>query len=79
MTNVFGVPLSAPTPPVPGPPARSWSLFASWQLVMNYLIVEGYRDAAENFFEESGTEPKVDLQTIEERVAIRQVHKVARG
>lgn len=40
---------------------------------MNYLIVEGYRDAAANFLDESGTEPKVDLRTIEERVAIRKV------
>lgn len=43
------------------------------QLVMNYLVVEGYRDAAAHFLEESGTEPKVDLRTIEERVAIRKV------
>ena len=40
---------------------------------MDYLIVEGYRDAAANFLVESGTEPKVDLRTIEERVAIRKV------
>lgn len=40
---------------------------------MNYLIVEGYRDAAAHFLDESGTEPKVDLRTIEERVAIRKV------
>lgn len=45
------------------------------QLVMNYLIVEGYRDAAENFVEESGTEAKVDLATIEERVAIRKARR----
>ena len=45
------------------------------QLVMNYLIVEGYRDAAERFLQESGTEPKVDLRTIEERVAIRKVSR----
>lgn len=40
---------------------------------MNYLIVEGYRDAAAHFLEESGTQPKVDLRTIEDRVAIRKV------
>ncbi|CAM9906374.1 unnamed protein product [Sphacelaria rigidula] len=39
---------------------------------MNYLIVEGYRDAAAHFLEESGTQPKVDLRTIEDRVAIRK-------
>lgn len=43
------------------------------KLVMNYLVVEGYRDAAEHFVEESGTDAKVDLTTIEERVAIRKV------
>ncbi|CAM9912500.1 unnamed protein product [Pylaiella littoralis] len=42
------------------------------ELVMNFLVVEGYRDAAENFVQESGTEAKVDLATIEERVAIRK-------
>ncbi|CAB1108506.1 unnamed protein product [Ectocarpus sp. CCAP 1310/34] len=42
------------------------------ELVMNYLVVEGYRDAAEHFVEESGTDAKVDLTTIEERVAIRK-------
>lgn len=41
--------------------------------MMNYLIVEGYRDAAAHFLEESGTQPKVDLRTIEDRVAIRKV------
>ena len=42
---------------------------------MNYLVVEGYREAAEHFVEESGTEAKVDLNTIEERVAIRKVRR----
>lgn len=44
---------------------------------MNYLIVEGYRDAAAHFLEESGTQLKVDLRTIEERVAIRKVEERA--
>ncbi|CAM9444119.1 unnamed protein product [Scytosiphon promiscuus] len=42
------------------------------ELVMNYLIVEGYRDAAEHFVEESGTQANMDLATIEDRVAIRK-------
>lgn len=46
------------------------------KLVMNYLVVEGYREAAEHFVEESGTEAKVDLNTIEDRVAIRKVQYV---
>lgn len=50
-------------------------LLILYQLVMNYLIVEGYQDAAERFLQESGTEPKVDLRTIEDRVAIRKVRQ----
>ncbi|KAG0737434.1 hypothetical protein G6F57_012748 [Rhizopus arrhizus] len=47
------------------------------QLVMNYLVVEGYRDAAEQFSLESGLEPTVDLQSIQERMDIR--HAVQSG
>lgn len=39
---------------------------------MNYLVVEGYRDAAEQFSTESGLAPTVDLQSIQERMDIRQ-------
>ncbi|KAI8988749.1 CTLH/CRA C-terminal to lish motif domain-containing protein [Pilobolus umbonatus] len=42
------------------------------QLVMNYLIVEGYKDAAEQFSSESGLAPTVDLQSIQERMDIRR-------
>ncbi|CAM9358888.1 unnamed protein product [Phaeothamnion confervicola] len=42
------------------------------KLVMSYIIVQGYQDAAAHFQRESGTEPSVDLRTIEERVAIRR-------
>ncbi|KAJ2396559.1 hypothetical protein GGI05_001059 [Coemansia sp. RSA 2603] len=41
------------------------------QLIMNYLIIEGYKDAAEKFSEESGLKTKVDLGSIEERMQIR--------
>ncbi|KAJ2158478.1 hypothetical protein GGF46_003736 [Coemansia sp. RSA 552] len=41
------------------------------QLIMNYLIIEGYKDAAEKFSEESGLESSVDLGSIEERMQIR--------
>lgn len=44
---------------------------------MNYLVVEGYRDAAEQFSLESGLEPTVDLQSIQERMDIR--HAVQSG
>jgi hypothetical protein len=38
---------------------------------MNYLVVEGYKDAAEKFSEETGLDPGVDLNSIAERMAIR--------
>ncbi|KAJ1643147.1 Glucose-induced degradation complex subunit [Coemansia asiatica] len=38
---------------------------------MNYLIIEGYKDAAEKFSEESGLHTSVDLGSIEERMKIR--------
>ncbi|KAJ2358452.1 hypothetical protein IWW50_000996 [Coemansia erecta] len=41
------------------------------QLIMNYLIIEGYKDAAEKFSEESGMTSSVDLGSIEERMQIR--------
>ncbi|KAJ2477348.1 hypothetical protein EV174_004648 [Coemansia sp. RSA 2320] len=41
------------------------------QLIMNYLIIEGYKDAAEKFSEESGQHSSVDLGSIEERMQIR--------
>lgn len=44
---------------------------------MNYLVVEGYKDAAEQFSLESGLEPTVDLQSIQERMDIR--HAVQSG
>lgn len=40
-------------------------------LVMNYLVIEGYKDAAEKFSLESGMPPQVDLSTIADRMAIR--------
>ncbi len=40
-------------------------------LVMNYLVIEGYKDAAECFREESGAEPSVDLESIAGRMATR--------
>ena len=38
---------------------------------MNYLIIQGHKEAAECFREESGTEAGVDLETISDRRAIR--------
>jgi len=41
------------------------------KLVMNYLVIEGYKDAAERFQQESGTDPGIDLNSISDRMAIR--------
>jgi len=41
------------------------------KLVMNFLVIEGFRDAAEKFQHESGTEPSIDLASIGDRMAIR--------
>jgi len=38
---------------------------------MNYLVIEGYKDAAEKFQQEAGTDPGIDLKTITNRMAIR--------
>ncbi|KAI8376329.1 CTLH/CRA C-terminal to lish motif domain-containing protein [Radiomyces spectabilis] len=47
------------------------------QLVMNYLVVEGYKDAAQQFSLESGLTPSVDLQSIQDRMDIR--HAIQSG
>ncbi len=41
------------------------------RLVLNYLIVEGYKDAAEQFLRESGQAPVVDLSAVEIRMKVR--------
>eukprot|EP00743_Colponemidia_sp_Colp-15_P006655 GILK01007175.1.p1 GENE.GILK01007175.1~~GILK01007175.1.p1 ORF type:complete len:237 (-),score=42.27 GILK01007175.1:300-980(-) len=41
------------------------------KLVMNYLVIEGYKEAAEKFKQESGTAPNVDVNSIDDRMAIR--------
>jgi hypothetical protein len=41
------------------------------KLVMNYLVIEGYKDAAEKFSQESQTSPNIDLSTIQDRMDIR--------
>jgi len=40
-------------------------------LVMNYLLVEGYKDAADKFKCESSTEPEIEMDAIQERMEIR--------
>ncbi|KAL5972556.1 hypothetical protein ACLOJK_039360 [Asimina triloba] len=41
------------------------------KLVMNFLVTEGYVEAAEKFRMESGTEPDIDLATITDRMAVK--------
>jgi hypothetical protein len=41
------------------------------KLIMNYLVIEGYKDAAAKFSKESGLEPTVQLESIEDRMNIR--------
>ncbi|KAG6938559.1 GID complex subunit 8 -like protein, partial [Chelydra serpentina] len=36
------------------------------RLIMNYLVTEGFKEAAEKFRMESGIEPSVDLETLDE-------------
>lgn len=38
---------------------------------MNYLIVEGYKDAAEKFSQETGVRPMVEFTAIEDRMQVR--------
>ncbi|ESQ29333.1 hypothetical protein EUTSA_v10023660mg [Eutrema salsugineum] len=41
-------------------------------LVMNFLVTEGYVEAAEKFQRESGTKPEIDLATITDRMAVKK-------
>ncbi|KAK3248167.1 Glucose-induced degradation complex subunit [Cymbomonas tetramitiformis] len=42
------------------------------KLVMNFLVTEGFVEAAETFQKESGTSPGVDLSSVNDRMAIRK-------
>lgn len=42
------------------------------RLVMDYLVIEGYKSAAEEFSMESGVQPAVDFASIESRRNIRE-------
>eukprot|EP00287_Rhodomonas_sp_CCMP768_P001913 CAMPEP_0196756854 /NCGR_PEP_ID=MMETSP1091-20130531/102432_1 /TAXON_ID=302021 /ORGANISM="Rhodomonas sp., Strain CCMP768" /LENGTH=90 /DNA_ID=CAMNT_0042105543 /DNA_START=24 /DNA_END=292 /DNA_ORIENTATION=+ len=41
------------------------------RLVMNFLVIEGYKDTAENFAREAFIDPGVDLSAISDRMEIR--------
>ena len=38
---------------------------------MNYLVTEGFKDAAEKFKEESGVNPEQNLDLLDNRIKIR--------
>lgn len=42
------------------------------RLVMDYLVIEGYKDSAQNFARESGLAPTIDLESIEYRMGIKK-------
>ena len=42
------------------------------RLVMDYLVIEGYKSAAEEFSKETGLEGPVDFDSIENRMNIRE-------
>jgi len=41
------------------------------RLIMNYLVTEGFKEAAEKFQMESGIKPSMDLGNLDERIKIR--------
>ena len=43
------------------------------ELVMNFLIHEGYKEGALTFAEESGTQAQIDEQSIDSRILIRKL------
>lgn len=47
------------------------------RLIMDYLVTEGFKEAAEKFRIESGTQPGAPLDTLDERIKIRDA--VQRG
>lgn len=42
------------------------------RLIMDYLVTEGYKEAAEKFRIESGTQPSIPLDSLDNRIKIRE-------
>jgi hypothetical protein len=42
------------------------------RLIMDYLVIEGYKSAAEEFSQEADIAPPVDLESIQSRMGIRE-------
>lgn len=47
------------------------------RLVMNYLVIEGHKDAAEKFAKETAIIPNVELESIQDRMDVR--HAIQSG
>mmetsp|Transcript_32856 Transcript_32856/g.43322 ORF Transcript_32856/g.43322 Transcript_32856/m.43322 type:complete len:80 (+) Transcript_32856:200-439(+) len=43
------------------------------ELVMNFLVHEGYKEGALSFAQESGVEAKIDTESIDQRKKVRQL------
>lgn len=43
------------------------------ELIMDYLVHEGFKEAAERFREEAGIEPKMPTETMDKRIEIRRL------
>lgn len=41
------------------------------KLIMNYLVTEGFKEAAEKFQQESGVSPSMELDSLDDRIRIR--------
>ncbi|XP_065163726.1 glucose-induced degradation protein 8 homolog [Atheta coriaria] len=41
------------------------------KLIMNYLVTEGFKEAAEKFQQESGVGPTIELNSLDDRIRIR--------
>jgi len=70
------------TPPPSFPPIPEHSRLGALssdlnRLVMDYLVLEGYQTAAEEFSKEANVSPPVDFSSIETRMTIREA--VQRG
>lgn len=49
------------------------SVLLTFRAVRKVVISEGFKEAAEKFRMESGIEPSVDLETLDERIKIREM------
>ncbi|XP_066993560.1 glucose-induced degradation protein 8 homolog [Anabrus simplex] len=47
------------------------------ELIMNYLVTEGFKEAAEKFQQESGVTPSMELDSLDDRIRIR--HAIQNG